>query len=159
MIVIGPPGRVSPVPGKHKSLDILVDSAGNTKALIGTDGEQDTALVFLDGQNRERAKFGLQHSVSTPTRVMNGEDGKERVVFHLSVDDEIPMILLSDQDGIRVHLGYEPPDFPDPKWDDWGISFQLPHSERSIAAVWMGPDYTNGKLRAHFVAAMNDRVK
>ena len=37
----------------------LVDQSGKTRAFIGTDSDRETALVFVDDQQRERAAFGL----------------------------------------------------------------------------------------------------
>jgi hypothetical protein len=131
----------------------LVDNSGRTIAFIGTDKQQDTALVFLDEKNRERAKFGVWQSSYTPKMVMTGGDGNERVVFHLSAVDDRPMILLRDHERTRVYLGFYQNDAPSPMEEDWGIRFYGPHLwEDSLAAVGMRRDWNDDKMQGFVFA-------
>ncbi len=82
-------------PGPIRATRIeLVDEAGKTRAFLGTDNERDTALVFLDDHSQERAKFGVWANVYSPKLVMRGEDGKERIRFHLTAVDDRPIIII-----------------------------------------------------------------
>jgi len=124
----------------------LVDGKGKTTAFIGTDSEHDTALVFLDDHNRERMKIGVWPSSYTPTLVMAGDDGQERIAFHLSVVDDRPMILLRDHERTRVHLGYYQNDTGTPD-ENWGLAFFGPHDD-SVPLLESGifQDYKSKKL-------------
>lgn len=136
----------------------LVDKTGNAKAFIGTDSDRDTALVFLDDKGRERAKFGLVYGPFAPMMVMYGGDGKERVVFQLSMIDDRPMIFLGDQTGVRAHLGSYQNDAPDPKDENWGLWFYPPHNpERSLAGVGIRRDYTDDKIKGYVFPTVDQK--
>ena len=137
----------------------LIDATGKTKAFIGTDAHQDTALVFLDEEHRERAKFGVWPHSYTPKLVMTGGDGNERLVVHLSHVDDRPMILLRDHERTRVHLGFYQNDAPSPKDEDWAIRFYEPHSEESLAAVGMFRDADDERMRGFLFAQGKDGQK
>jgi hypothetical protein len=106
----------------------LVDEAGKTRAFLGTDNERDTALVFLDDHSLERAKFGVWPNVYSPKLVMRGEDGKERIRFHLSAVDDRPIIVLGDHERNRVELGYHQNDTATPD-EAWSLVFYGPHTD------------------------------
>ena len=109
---------------------------------------------------RERAKFGVWPSSYTPKMVMTGEDGKERVSFHLSHVDDRPMILLQDHQTTRVHLGFFQNDAPSPKDEDWGIRFYDPHGyENSLAAMGMRRDWNDDKMHGFVFAQGKDGQK
>jgi hypothetical protein len=125
----------------------IVDELGRTKAFIGTDGQQHTALVFVDDKKRERAKFGVWSGSYTPTLVMTGADGNDRLAFNLGRMDERPMITLRDHERARVSLGFYQNDAPSPKDEGWGIRFYDPHEwDESLAAMGMGRDWNDGKM-------------
>jgi hypothetical protein len=128
----------------------LVDEAGKTKAFLGVDTEQDTALVFLDDHNRERAKFGVWLSSYSPKFVMRGEDGKERIQFHLSAVDDRPMILLGDHEHTRVHLGYHQNDTGTPD-ESWSLAFYDPHIEGiPLSEGGVFQDYKSKRMAGFF---------
>ena len=134
----------------------LVDGAGRLTAFIGTDDQGDTAIVFLDGKMHERAKFGVWPGSSTPKLVMTGDDGKERVAFHLSRLDDRPMILLQDHERTRVHLGFFQNDAPGPKDEDWGVRFYGPNGYDSFAAMGMRRDWNDDKMHGFVFARGKD---
>ena len=116
-------------PGPIRATRIeLVDEAGKTRAFLGTDDEQDTALVFLDDHSRERAKFGVWPNVYSPKLVMRGEDGMERIRFHLTQVDDRPIIILGDHEHSRVELGYHQNDTLTPD-EAWSLVFYGPHGD------------------------------
>ena len=128
----------------------LVDETGNTRAFIGTDSEQDTALVFLDDHNRERAKFGLWPNVYSPKLVIRGEDGKERIRFHLSSVDDRPIIILGDHEGTRVDLGYHQNDTATPD-EAWNLAFYGPHSDGNpLTESGIFQDYKSKQMGGFF---------
>ena len=136
----------------------LVDEFGRIKAFIGTDRHGNTGLVFLDGQQRERAVFGVEYGSYQPTLVMRGGDGGDRVIFRLSprVDDR-PTILLRDHDSTRVQLGFDENDAPGPKDEDWAIRFSPPHSsQHDLAAVGVQRDPHDDKMYGYVVAKNKD---
>lgn len=127
----------------------LVDGRGNTRAFIGTDGEHDTALVFLDNHNRERMKIGVWPGSYSPKLVMSGDDGHERIVFHLSVVDDRPMIFLRDSERTRVHLGYHQNDTATPD-ENWGLAFFGPHEDAPLFESGVFRDYRSRKMGGFF---------
>jgi hypothetical protein len=127
-----------------------VDEAGKTRAFIGTDNEQDTALVFLDDHDRERAKIGVWPGSYSPKLVMRGEDGKERILFHLSAVDDRPMILLGDHERTRVHLGYHQNDTATPD-ESWSLAFYDPHTDEiPLSEGGMFQDYKSKRMAGFF---------
>jgi len=133
----------------------LVDEAGSTRAFIGTDNEHDTALVFLDDRGRERAKIGLWPSSFTPKLVMRGEDGKDRIRFHLSAVDERAMILLGDHERTRVHLGYHQND-TGTQDESWSLAFYDPHDEIALSEGGLYQDYRTKKVTGFFYFKRKD---
>jgi hypothetical protein len=126
----------------------LIDSAGRVAAFIGRDDQQDTAIVFLDQQMRERAKFGVWPRSYRPKMVMTGGDGKERVDLHLSSVDDRPTIFLRDHERTRVRLGFFQNDAPSPKDEDWGLRFYAPVDGygNSLSAIGMRRDWNDDKM-------------
>jgi hypothetical protein len=130
----------------------LVDDSGRTVVFIGTDKQKDTALVFLDDKNRERAKFGVWPGSYTPKFVMTGEDGSDRVAFYLSRVDDRPTILLRDHESTRIHLGFAANDAPSPMDEDWGIRFYGPHSADVLTAIGIRRDWNDNKMQGFVFA-------
>ena len=124
----------------------LVDGSGQVRAFLGTDKEQDTALVFLDDQKRERIVFGVWASSYTPKMLIEGRDGNDRVALYLSRVDDRPMILLGDHERTRVHGGFFENDAPGPKDEDWGIRFYEPHNQGTFATLGMRRDWNDDKM-------------
>jgi len=128
----------------------LVDEAGKTKAFIGDDKEQDTALVFLDDHYRERMKIGVWPNSYSPKLVMRGNDGKERVRFHLSVVDDRPIIVLGDHEHSRLALGYHQNDTLTPD-EAWSLAFYGPHGDGDpLSENGIFQDYHSKKMAGFF---------
>lgn len=122
-------------PGPIRATRIeLVDEAGKTRAFLGTDKDQDTALVFLDDHSQERGKFGIRPYSYSPTLLMRGEDGRERVRFGLTAVDDRPIIILGDHERYRVLLDYHQNDTATPD-EAWTLAFYGPHDPNNDQAL------------------------
>ena len=137
-------------PGTIRATRIeLVDKAGRIRAFIGTDSQEDTALVFLDDQNRERAEIGVWPNTYSPKLVMTGEDGKDRIRFHLSAVDDRPIIMLGDHERNRVELGYHQNDTATPD-EAWSLVFYGPLSDDLLSEGGIFQDFNSKQLGGFF---------
>jgi hypothetical protein len=132
----------------------LVDEAGKIRAFLGADIERDTALVFLDDHSQERAKFGVWANVYFPKFVMRGEDGKERIRFHLSAVDDRPIMVLGDHERNRIELGYHQNDTVTTD-EAWSLVFYAPHSDKPfygnpLSETGIFQDYKSKQMGAFF---------
>jgi hypothetical protein len=151
-------GNMRPGPIRATRIE-LVDEAGKVRAFIGTDNERDTALVFLDDQNRERAKFGVWPNVYSPKLVMSGEDGKDRIRFHLTAVDERPIIILGDHERGRVSLGYHENDTATPD-ESWTLAFYPPHNpsnDQALTETGISQDYKSKQTFGFLYLFRKDR--
>jgi len=128
---------------------------GNRFELIGTDG---TPVAFWEvgpgGDARmrfftKRHPSGLDLGVlpdGRPFVRMYGKDGNKRIVLELEGSDR-PVLGMGDErwEG-RVVLGYIQPDALSPGWDQWGLLFRAPGSERPVAGLGMLPD-SGGRMK------------
>lgn len=134
----------------------LIDGSGRVAAFLGIDSERDTALVFLDDQHKERAIFGVRVD-KEPEAAMIGRDGKDRVRIKLASHDERPMIRLGDHERTRVDLGFYQLDAPDPRDENWGLTFYDPHRlDQRLAGIGMGRDYTDDKMTGYAIVSEKD---
>ncbi len=88
--------------------------------------------------------------------VMTGEDGNERVVFHLNRVDDRPVILLNDHERTRMSLGFYANDSPDPLDEDWGLRFLPPHSDHFLSGVGMHRVWNDNRLEGFVYAFGKD---
>ncbi len=121
----------------------LIDESKKPRAFLGTttDGMKNTALVFLDSQQKEHAAFGVWANTATPYLLMKGQEGSERFSVRLAYRTERPVIMLRDEKEYRVQLGFFPTDYPSPSDNGWGLSFYDSNSPyRTLAGLGMGPE-------------------
>jgi hypothetical protein len=133
----------------------LVDESGRTRAYIGSDGTSDAALVFVDDQKRERARFGLLHGPDVPMFEMRGwDDGGVRVGLYLTGVEDRPLVQFNDRERTRMNLGFRSGgDVPSPQDENWGIWFYGPQGEyESLARMGIERDRRTQKPQG-FVSA------
>jgi len=129
----------------------LIDESRKPRAFLGTttDGMKNTALVFLDHQQKDHAAFGVWANTTTPYIVMKGQEGMERFRVGLAYRTERPVIGMRDEKEYRVQLGFLPTDYPTPADNSWGLIFHdhdSPHS--TLSAIGMGPELRKIPLRS-----------
>jgi hypothetical protein len=121
----------------------LIDESRKPRAFLGTttDGMKNTALVFLDRQQKEHAAFGVWANTTTPYLLMKGQEGSERFSVKLAYRTERPVIMLRDEKEYRVQLGFLTTDYPSPGDNSWGLTFHnhdSPHA--TLSGIGMGPE-------------------
>lgn len=119
----------------------LVDEAGRAISYWGVDKAHNAVLAFsnhwhparpkgsvppdhapkaLDDPDNQRLVIGMVGEC--PFFALRGADGKTRVRLYLSFEAK-PMLLMEDETGPRVSLGFEQSDTADPHHDDWSLMF------------------------------------
>jgi len=141
----------------------LVDDTGRVISFWGIDDSQQVVLAFgsrglalagnppgaqpggLRNSHNHLAVIGLQGDDS-PMLKMSGPDRKTRVRMYLNLDAE-PLLLMEDETGPRVSLGFEQSDTPGPQDNDWTLVF---HPERARLGMFAerkgGQTYVRGGL-------------
>lgn len=94
------------------------------------------SLQFLGKSGTPVASVGTW-SDGRPFLELFGRDGKSRVAIELTVDDKPVLSLSDDRWQGRALLGFLEPDTRTPEWDNWGLLFRLPGSDRPIASMSM----------------------
>ena len=115
----------------------LVDDTGKPISVWGINKQGHTVLAFLgseyvpgekgehsfmlDDPLKQRAAFGVMGAF--PFVIFRGNDGTTRMDFGLSPWDK-PFLGMSDENGVRVHLGITGTDTPSAEDDDWALVFR-----------------------------------
>ena len=133
-------------PVRARSFELL-DKAGRVISFWGVDQEHNAVLAFgsrglavgdrqpsdvpsgIDNPLNQLTSFGLE-SNDTPLLKMSGSDGTARVRLYLL--DGKPILLMGDETGPRLSLGFDQTDTPGPENNDWALEFS---QDRAVIGV------------------------